>query len=72
MLDVEGDPAMTGKRVGKDAAAGKATFVSLLGLDGARARARELVAEAEAALEPYGEKAQTLREAARFVIARRM
>jgi len=70
ILDIEGDAARTGKRVGKDAEAGKATFVSLLGLDGAKARARQLVAEAEAALEPYGEKAQTLRDAARFVISR--
>ena len=70
ILDVEGDVAMTGKRVGKDAEAGKATFVSLLGLDGARARAAALVEEAEAALAPYGKKAQTLREAARFVISR--
>ncbi len=70
ILDVEGDVAATGKRVGKDAAAGKATFVSLLGLEGARARAAALVEEAEAALAPYGERAQTLREAARFVISR--
>src|SRR5690606_14587309 len=42
ILDVTGDAAVAGKRVGKDAAAGKATFVSLLGLDGARARAADL------------------------------
>jgi farnesyl diphosphate synthase len=70
ILDVEGDPERTGKRLRKDAEAGKATFVSLLGLDGAKARARELVAEAEQALGPYGAAAETLREAARFVIAR--
>ena len=70
LLDVEGDPSKTGKKLGKDAAAGKATFVSLLGLDGARRRAIDLVAEAEAALAPYGRAAGTLREAARFVIAR--
>jgi farnesyl diphosphate synthase len=70
ILDVEGDPAKAGKRLGKDKGAGKATFVSLLGLDGARHRARDLVAEAEAALAPYGRAADTLREAARFVIAR--
>ncbi len=70
ILDVEGDAATMGKQVGKDAGAGKATFVSLLGLEGARARAAALVAEAEAALDPYGAKAQTLREAARFVISR--
>ena len=70
ILDVEGDAETTGKRVGKDAEAGKATFVSLLGLDGAKDRARALVAEAEAALAPYGAAADTLREAARFVISR--
>ena len=70
ILDVAGDSTVAGKRLQKDAGAGKATFVSLLGLEGARARAAELVAEAEAALEPYGEAAQTLRQAARFVISR--
>jgi farnesyl diphosphate synthase len=70
ILDVQGDPAKAGKRLGKDQAAGKATFVSLLGLDGAKARAAELIAQAEASLAPYGAKAATLKEAARFVIAR--
>jgi farnesyl diphosphate synthase len=70
ILDVTGDAAKAGKRLGKDADAGKATFVSLLGLEGATLRAAELVAEAEAALAPYGDRAQTLIEAARFVIAR--
>ncbi len=70
ILDVEGDPAKAGKKLGKDAAAGKATFVSLLGLDGAKKRARDLVDEAETALLPYGPKADTLREAAHFVISR--
>ena len=70
ILDVEGDAAKTGKRLRKDAEAGKATFVSLLGLEGAKARARSLVEEAEAALIPYGDRAATLIEAARFVIAR--
>ncbi len=70
ILDVEGSEQAAGKRLHKDAAAGKATFVSLLGLAGAKQRAAELVAEAEAALAPYGEKAETLRDAARYVIAR--
>ena len=70
ILDVEGCEAATGKRVGKDAEAGKATFVSLLGLEGARARARDLVQQAENALSPYGEGASALIEAARFVISR--
>jgi farnesyl diphosphate synthase len=70
ILDVTGDEAKTGKRLHKDAEAGKATFVSLLGLEGARARAAELVAEAEAALDGYGNAAANLIAAARFVIAR--
>jgi farnesyl diphosphate synthase len=70
ILDVTGDEAKTGKRLHKDAEAGKATFVSLLGLEGARVRAAELVAEAEAALEGYGKGATNLIAAARFVIAR--
>ena len=70
ILDETGDEAKAGKRLQKDADAGKATFVSLLGLDGARSRARGLVAEAEAALAPYGGRAGPLREAARFVISR--
>ncbi|MFV2002583.1 MAG: polyprenyl synthetase family protein, partial [Paracoccaceae bacterium] len=61
-----------GKRLGKDAGANKATFVSLLGLEGARARARDLVDEAVAVLEPYGAQAAVLQQAARFVIARQM
>jgi farnesyl diphosphate synthase len=72
ILDVTGNEAQTGKRLGKDASAGKATFVTLLGLAGARARAAELVGEAEAALAPYGDAAQNLRAAARFVISRQM
>jgi len=70
VLDVEGDVATVGKAVGKDSDAGKATFVSLLGLEAAKKRAAELVNEANDALAPYGERAETLRAAARFVIAR--
>jgi farnesyl diphosphate synthase len=70
ILDVEGDAGRAGKKLRKDAEAGKATFVSLLGLEGAKARARALAGEAEAALAPYGARAETLREAARFVISR--
>lgn len=70
ILDVEGDADKAGKRLRKDAGAGKATFVSLLGMDGAKARARALAAEAGAALQGYGSRAATLIAAAEFVIAR--
>jgi farnesyl diphosphate synthase len=70
ILDVTGDEAKAGKRLHKDAEAGKATFVSLLGLEAAARRALELVAEAEAALDPYGARATNLKAAARFVVER--
>lgn len=70
VLDVEGDPEKTGKRLHKDADAGKATFVSLLGLDAAKTRARALIAEAESHLSPYGSRAANLIACARFVISR--
>jgi farnesyl diphosphate synthase len=70
ILDVTGEALVAGKRLGKDQGAGKATFVSLLGLDQARNRAAGLVEEACAALTCYGARAEVLRQAARFVIAR--
>lgn len=70
ILDVEGDAEKVGKAVRKDAEAGKATFVSLLGLEPAKQRARDLVEEACEALAPYGADGETLKQAARFVIAR--
>jgi farnesyl diphosphate synthase len=71
LLDVEGDAAIVGKSTGKDAAAGKATFVGVLGVSGAKAQLRQLVTEAEAALARFGESADTLKAAAHFVAARR-
>ena len=70
ILDVTGDATSVGKAVGKDATAGKATFVSLLGLDEAKRRAGALVEQACTALAVYGDTAQTLRDAARFVVTR--
>ena len=70
ILDVEGDADKAGKGLQKDGAAGKATFVTLLGLQAAKQRAGDLKAEACAALEPYGAEGDTLRQAAQFVIAR--
>jgi farnesyl diphosphate synthase len=70
LLDVEGDAAAAGKRLRKDAEAGKATFVSLLGVDGARARANELAERACDAVAPFGDDAATLQALARFIISR--
>jgi farnesyl diphosphate synthase len=71
LLDVEGSAAETGKPVGADAAAGKATFVSILGVDRARAQAELLVRQAVAHLDLFEQRAELLRDAARFVITRR-
>jgi len=70
ILDVEGDVEKTGKALRKDAGAGKATFVSLLGPGAAKRRAKALIDEAAAALVPYGPEAETLKQLARFVISR--
>jgi len=70
LLDVEGDPALVGKQTGKDASAGKATVVGILGTAGARARLRELVTQAETALAPFGRAADVLFAAAKFVAER--
>jgi len=71
LLDVTGSEAEAGKRVGKDTGAGKATFVDLLGVEGARVRARKLVEDATRALAPYGAAAGMLRAAAVFSASRR-
>ncbi len=71
LLDVEGSAPETGKPVGADAAAGKATFVSILGAARARAQAELLVRQAVAHLDLFEQRAELLRQAARFVITRR-
>lgn len=70
LLDVEGDTEALGKQVGKDAMAGKATFVSELGLEAARKAAAAERDAAISALTPFGRKAERLREAAEFAIQR--
>jgi len=70
LLDVEGEEAKTGKRVGKDDEAGKETFVSLLGIDRARQQAAMLVEQAIEHLHTYGEEADLLRDIARFAVTR--
>ena len=71
ILDVESTPEALGKATQKDKGMGKATFVDLLGMAEARARAAALVDEAIASLAAYGEKAAVLNEAARFIVERR-
>jgi farnesyl diphosphate synthase len=71
LLDVEGSAAEIGKPVGADAAAGKATFVSILGIERARAQAELLINQAVAHLDLFKERAELLRQVARFVVNRR-
>jgi farnesyl diphosphate synthase len=71
LLDVEGNVVELGKATNKDAEAGKATFVSILGLERARAQAALLAEQSAAHLEPFGSAADLLRQAARFVVERR-
>ena len=71
ILDVEGDPLKVGKRVKKDQNAGKATFVSLLGMDTAKKHSVALIDKANEALMPYGNRAKSLQRLANFVISRK-
>jgi len=70
MPDREGDPTRLGKATMKDAEGGKATLVSLHGSAWARDELGRLVSVAEEALSPFGGRAATLMEAARFVASR--
>jgi farnesyl diphosphate synthase len=70
LLDVEGDEDDVGKKVGKDAEAGKATFVSALGVNGARTEARRVTDRALSRLDRFGGRADELRSVAEFVLAR--
>jgi len=71
LLDVEGSAAETGKPVGADAAAGKATFVSILGAQRARVQAELLINQAVAHLDLFEQRGELLRQVARFIIDRR-
>jgi farnesyl diphosphate synthase len=71
LLDVEGSAEETGKPVGADAVAGKATFVSILGAQRARAQAELLIDQAVAHLDLFEQRAELLRQVARFVVDRR-
>ncbi len=70
LIDVEGDAAIAGKAVGKDAGAGKETFVSLMGVERARAQAEALVEQAIGHLAHHGDEAALLRAIARYVVER--
>ena len=70
LLDVTGEESKLGKETGKDGGAGKATLVAVLGVDAAREELEQLEGEAIAALDPFGPRAETLIEAARFVSRR--
>jgi len=70
ILDREASSEALGKRTGKDREKGKATLVDLLGLDGAKRECRQLVEKADAALASFGDRAQILRDAVRFVVER--
>ena len=70
ILDEEGDEAKAGKKLHKDAAAGKETFLSLLGIDRARDQARHLVTQAKDHLQGYGAEADILRALATYIVER--
>ncbi|MCP1470617.1 farnesyl diphosphate synthase [Sphingobium sp. OAS761] len=70
LLDVEGNPDLAGKALGKDAAAGKETFISLLGVDRAREQAHMLVDQAKTHLHGHGEEADLLRAIADYIVER--
>ena len=71
ILDEEGDAASLGKTAGKDKAAGKPTYTSLMGLPNARRLANEMLADAQDALSSFDARADRLRELAEFIVRRR-
>jgi len=71
VLDATADSATLGKTAGKDAAANKPTYVSILGLEESKLLAEQLRCEAHEALAPFGEKARRLRELADLIVQRK-
>jgi farnesyl diphosphate synthase/geranylgeranyl diphosphate synthase type II len=71
ILDVTSNTATLGKTQGKDASANKATYVRLMGLDGAKEEVQHLLAKALTALEMFGEPANYLRELALYITQRK-
>ena len=72
VLDVEGDSALLGKRVGQDAQHGKATYPALLGLEASRQKAVALLGQALAALSDFDDRADRLRQLAQFIVHRKV
>ena len=71
LLDVEGDEGDVGKKIGKDDGAGKATLISVLGLEGAKLEARRVTDRALSRLDALGSRADELRKLSEFVLSRK-
>ena len=70
LLDVEGQQEKTGKRTRKDGVAGKATFVSLLGVESARTKAQDLIETSVQCLNRFDDRAEDLRKLSDFILTR--